>query len=166
MEEEQQQQQPRRRTASTTATPTEEEQQLQQQHRSASAAATPTEEQQELQQQHRSASATATSTTTTTTTLPTEEQQEVQQSFRCNASPTASQLVDNEEVMEDTYHSESIVASPSSHSRRSKSKPIQYYSERDMDEDSEEEFFIGSDSNEVSEFLMRIPLTTNVSMKF
>ena len=111
----------------------------------------PTEEQQELQQQHHSASATATSTTTTTTTLPMEEQQEVQQSRRRNASPTVSQLVDNEEVMEDTYHSESIVASPSSHSRRSKSKPIQYYSERDMDEDSEEEFFIGSDSSEVSD---------------
>ena len=107
------------------------------------------EEQQGLQQQHRSASATATSTTTTTTTLPMEEQQEVQQSRRRNASPTVSQLVDNEEVMEDTYHSESIVASPSSHSRRSKSKSIQYYSERDMDEDSEEEFFIGSDHSDI-----------------
>ena len=51
--------------------------------------------------------------------------------------------------MEDTYHSESIVASPSSHSRRSKSKSIQYYSERDMDEDSEEEFFIGSDHSDI-----------------
>jgi hypothetical protein len=142
----------------------EEEQEQQQKHRSASATAMPMEEQQELQQQHCSASATATSTTTTT--LPMEEQQEVQQSRRRNASPTASQLVHNEEVMEDTYHSESIAASPSSHSCRSKSKPIQYYNERDMDEESEEEFFIGSDSNEVSEFLMRILLTTNVSMKY
>jgi hypothetical protein len=125
------------------------EEQLQQQHRSASGISKATEEQQQLQQQHRSASATATSTTTTT--LPTEEQQEVQQSRRRNASPTASQLVDNEQVMEDTYHSESIVASPSSHSRRSKSKSIKYYSERDMDEDSEEEFFIGSDHSEVSD---------------
>ncbi len=53
--------------------------------------------------------------------------------------------------MEDTYHSESIVASPSSHSRHSKSKRIQYYNERNMDEDSEEEFFISSDSSEVSD---------------
>jgi hypothetical protein len=73
------------------------------------------------------------------------EQQQQQQQPRHSTSATSSPVVDEEEVKEDICPTESIVASPSCNFHHSKSNPIKYYKEHDIDEDSEEEFIEGSD---------------------